>query len=94
MGGLKDVGTALLNPYGYLTGEMAKAGQKGVEDVTGITDAKEAAKQQEEILRKQESEFKQQETKRKLRMSKARQGKRSLLFSEGTELGVSTKLGG
>ena len=69
-----------------LTGRSAKKAEKATSAAT---------KQQQDLLAKQEADVAAEEEERQLRMGRKRQGRRSLLFKEGTEAGVKADtLGG
>lgn len=72
------------------------AGSTYVEQKKQTKAVKESGKKQEELLKKQEGELAQEEKERMQRIGRSRQGRRSLLYKEGDEMGVdkSTTLGG
>ena len=70
------------------------AGSQYVEQKKQTKAAEGAAAEQAAILKQQEKDLAEKEKKREQRMGAARQGRRSLLYKEGTEKGVSTTLGG
>ena len=102
--GLKKVGDAhkmLLDPMGLVAdaGKLSKFQQQA--DILGMGARPRAEmelqeteqKKQAQLLAAQEAEVEKKEQDRLKRMKKARQGKRSLLYSGGTESGVASTLG-